>query len=425
MRSAWTIFLLAISTIAGAQQSAASLEFFDTVSGCAASLGGWKCLELDLSSEAALENDSTKDYVYSWNMGDGMRMQGDKIEHCFDQFRSYQVTMDLIDAETTTVIRNELSATVDLYPEITPSIVIGHENLPPSFVEFSCQYNEADKFDPDDVFWRIDGKYYEGKKVVHPFHTAGVYQIEMGIQKNTELTGLMTACAMTEITIHESDIWSAQIMNFIKTSRKNSSVGPFAQSDVFCLLTPRTSPQDHRIIPINFLMSQLDLKENQEYDIMLFTGNMFTGTIRINTSGLTGNDLYGALKDSVSSFLRKPLSVFNSIEINQGSALASVHEPILKETAELLIQNPLFKIEVGAYVHTGSRLEKGIFASLQRAMLVKEALVKYGVAKDRISVASPANNQALVNTCSAIPDCNWEDKSLNGKVEFKIIGTTL
>src|SRR3989337_108217 len=98
-----------------------------------------------------MENDSTKVYLYSWSLGDGNRKQGNKIEHCYDQFGSYQVTMDLIDAETNAVIRNELSSTVDLYPEIQPAIITRSDNLPPSSIEFSCQYNHPEMFEPDRV----------------------------------------------------------------------------------------------------------------------------------------------------------------------------------------------------------------------------------------------------------------------------------
>ena len=420
-----TILLLLISQHVCAQQNAASMEFFNSLSDCAGSLGGWKCLELDLSSEAAMENDSTKVYVYSWNLGDGNRKQGNKIDHCYDQFGSYQVTMDLIDAETNTVIRNELSSTVHLYPEIQPAIITRTENLPPSFMEFSCKYNYAERFEPDRVYWRIDGVYYEGNTIVHSFHSAGVYLIEMGIEKNTDLIGTVTACATTEITIKESDVWTSQIINFIETAREKIVAGPFAGSDVFCLIKPKSEKIESSIIPINFLMSQVNLKEGQEYEIILFSGNLFTQKKQLNTHGITGNNLYRALKDTVSAFLRQPLTFLKTAAFEKDKTNQLLNESELKQTAELLLQNPYIKIEIGSYIHSGSRIEKGIQTSLQRATFIKDTLVKYGVSAERISIASPEYNKALMSTCSAVPDCNWENKALNGKVEFKITGTNL
>ncbi len=416
----WTILFLFISQGAIAQKSPASLEFFNSVSDCATSLGGWKCLELDLSSESSIENDSTKDYIYSWSLGDGSRKPGDKVEHCYEEFGSYQISMDLIDAETNTVIRNELSSTVDLYPEIQFSIQTRKEGLPPSFLEFSCHYNHSELLEPDHVYWRIDGKYYEGKKVVHPFHASGVYVIEMGIEKNTELTGLITACATTEITMKDSDIWTTPIVRFFELSKESASSGPFLKSDVFCQLISQSDNKLSTIHPINFLMSQVEMKENQVYDVLLFSGNSFTQRKKFNTTGLAGNDLYGALKDTLSSFLLHPLNFFKAVAFHDGEAAPSMQDDGLNETAELLHLNPSFKIEIGSYIHTGSRIEKGMQASIQKASIVKEALIKNGIREERISIASPDNNKSLINTCSAIPDCNWEDSALNNKVEFKI-----
>ena len=164
-----------------AQNSPSALNFFSGLTNCATSLGGWKCLELDLTSEITEESDTSKVYEYSWNFGDGTRKRGTKTEHCYEDFGQYQVSLDLIDKEANTVIRNELSATVFLYPEIFPVIEMTTENVPPSFMEFSCGYDNED-FTPDHVYWKINGDYYEGSKVMHAFPVAGVYLVEVGVE---------------------------------------------------------------------------------------------------------------------------------------------------------------------------------------------------------------------------------------------------
>src|SRR5690349_8128051 len=156
LRKVFLLVLLPISHSLVAQHHEGARSFFHDLTDCAGSFGGWKCLELDLSSEAtSLEEDSAKVYQYSWSLGDGTRKQGNTVEHCYEQYGSYQVSMDLIDVQTNTVIRNELSAIVDLYPEIKPSIAQRRDNLPPSFVEFSFVNPLPDRFHPDAVYWRI------------------------------------------------------------------------------------------------------------------------------------------------------------------------------------------------------------------------------------------------------------------------------
>jgi hypothetical protein len=423
MRNAPIILLFLIVPGAWAQKSSASMIFFNDLRDCAASLGGWKCIELDLSSEAAPDNDSTKVYEYSWNFGDGTRVRGSKIEHCYDGFGSYQVTMDLIDTESNTVIRNELSSTLELFPEVFPSIVTKTENLPPGHMEFSFKDSEVGNFLPDRVYWRIGSSFYEGTSVVHSFPLAGIYRVEMAVEKNMDFLGTMTACASIEVTIAESDLWTAELMKFIETVRTQSNTGPFATDDVACYIKSLKG-EEQKIIPLKTLMSELRLREGEAYELILFSGNHFSEKKVLDTRGINGNDLYTALKDTVSAFVRAPLIFFRPVRFEKNDTQKVIDELNLKETAELLRQHPFFRIEIGAYIHTGSRVSKGIANSLSRASVVKESLMKYGVAPERIRIASPEFNRALLNTCSAAVNCDWENEELNGKVEFRITGTT-
>ena len=427
MRYALAILLTLSGGRAFAQESIASREFFNDLRECGASLGGWKCLELDLSSEASVENDSTKVYEYSWNFGDGNRKQGSKIEHCYDEFGSYQVTMDLIDTETNTVIRNELSSTVELYPEIFPVISTRTENLSRGFMEFSCSYNDTDQFEPDRVYWRIDGAYYEGKTILHSFPIAGVYLVEMGLETDTDLFGTVAACSHTEITIKESDVWTTEITNFIRTAREEAKTGPFAASDVICYVKTLTGAEKNKtsLIPLNRLMRQLHLGEGESYELMLLAGNAFSQKKQLHTAGIIGSNLYRALKDSVSSFLDQPLTFLPSIAFEDNQLTRPLDVTRLQQTANLLLKYDFFTIEIGAYLHTGSRSVKGLDTSLRRAELVKQILVEHGVDAQRISIASPQFNRSLMNTCAGVPDCDWEAEALNGLVEFKITGTNL
>lgn len=427
MRYALVSFFLFIAWDVFPQQSAASKDFFHGLADCSTSLGGWKCLVLDLTSEASVENDSTKVYAYSWNFGDGTRKEGSRIEHCYDEFGSYQVTMDLIDSETNTVIRNELSSTVELYPEVRPVISSTTEHLPPGFMQFSCSYNDGVQFQPDRVYWRIDGSYYEGSAIVHSFPVAGVFLVEMGLEKNTDLFGTVTICSQTEITIKGSDIWTTAITDFVHSEREKTETGPFAASDIICMITPLSGQQKNResLIPLSNLMREIDLRPDEAYELMLIAGNAFTSKKTLDTKGITGNDLYRALKDTVSSFLKQPLVFFPSVRFDKDVTTVYSDKAALAKTANLLLKNPFLAIEIGSYMHTGSRIVSGIETSLQRAQGVKDELVGLGVEPERISIASPEFNRALMNTCSTLPDCEREDESLNGIVEIKITGTSL
>lgn len=420
------ILIIAGLKVTMAQQSSASFEFFNSVSGCPASLGGWKCLELDLSSETAEETDTTKrkKFEYSWSLGDGNRKQGEKIEHCYEQFGSYQVKMDLIDPETNTVIRNDLSATAYLFPEIRPAIHAKSLGDLASSFEFEVSYEHGETFNPDHVYWRIDGKYYEGTTIHHTFHAAGTHRVEMAVVKETELTGTLTACATTEITVLESDIWTTPLVQYFDQERARHHAGPFLQSDLFCLLTQHGNLKESVILPLRMLMTGDRLKANSEYDVLVFSGNIFTNKKEIKTHGLSGNDLMASLKDTLLSFVNEPIHLVPPVIVETKST-SLVTEETIKQTAAILTNAPAFKIQIGSYIHSGSRAEKGIQSSLQTATQIKQLLIANGISENRISIAHPDNNRTLFNTCSGSPDCGREDKALDNKVEFKITGITL
>lgn len=412
------IFLIFLSSSAWAQQTSAAAAFFGNLTDCAASLGGWKCLELDLSSELMDESDTTKSYEYSWDFGDGQRLQGMKIEHCYENFGSYQVTMNLLDLETNTVIRNELSSTVHLYPEIFPAIDARTEDQAPSFIGFN--YKEVDGFTPDGVFWRIDGQYYEGTSVVHSFPVAGNYLIEMGVEKDMGFLGTVTACATKEITVKDSDLWTNGMRNAIQQKRATAKTGPYASDEIFCRISEVSSQEGH-VLPLSALMRQVELQEGKTYELLMFTGNFFTERAQFSTEGMSGNDLYVALKNQVTAAFDEPLTALEPIRFADDQ-MEVVDTLSLKKSAEILLRHPYLRVEIGAYLHTGSRFSNGVTISLLRSAAVKKALTKLGVSADRIAIASPEVNQSLINTCSALADCPWARSDLNGIVELKIIG---
>lgn len=417
--------LLQVSSTLYAQTDSGAVDFFTTRENCTTSFGGWKCLELDLSSELVEESDSTKVYKYSWNFGDGTRKQGTRTEHCYEDFGQYQIALDLIDVETNTVIRNELSSTIFLYPEIFPSIDFTTDGVPPSFMKFSCRYGDVG-FVPDHIYWRINGDYYEGETIMHTFPVAGDYLIEVGLIKDMEFLGTVTACASREIKVEASNVWTTALLKKIDELRIEEKSGPYASSDVVCLIKESLADKHQSfLIPLQSLMGEIKLKDNAVYEISLLAGNLISEKTSMSTEGISGNDLYLALRDAILGLKDQPFTALNALRFEKNKVTLPADGLQLSRAVNILQRHPDVHVQIGSYVHTGSRLGRSISMSLMRANAVKDALVKNGISADRISVASPENNRALINTCSALPDCDWENPALNGVVELKITGAKL
>ena len=254
------------------------------------------------------------------------------------------------------------------------------------------------------------------------FPVAGVYLVEMAVEKDMGFLGTVTACATREVTIKDSDVWTKAMRDAIELSRSRSQTGPFATDEVFCRITDRSASEEtSTVIGLDRLMTHVRLEEGKVYDLLLFSGNLLTGQRTFNTHGLSGNNLYVALKDTVISFFDRPLTELGAVRRSEGSTVVADTLELMK-TVSTLREHPYLKIAIGSYLHTGSRFSKGLSASLSQSAAVKKTLVRMGIAEGRIFIASPEYNPALINTCSALPDCDHENKELDGKIEFKITG---
>ena len=168
------------------------------------------------------------------------------------------------------------------------------------------------------------------------------------------------------------------------------------------------------------MMGKVSIKPDQTYDVWLVSGRILTKRKRVVTHHLDGNELYLALKDTLSSFVGEQVLALPAVRMAMNQVEVSPNAQDLLAVRDFLLAHPEIFVEVGAYVHSGSRLSKGTAIAKQRAHNVKEALTRMGIDENRINVASPEHDGELVNTCGAEPDCREEDLALNGKVEFRI-----
>jgi hypothetical protein len=188
-------------------------------------------------------------------------------------------------------------------------------------MKFSCTYGDVG-FTPDHIFWRINGDFYEGDTVTHAFPVAGTYLVEVGLVKDMEFLGTVTACASREIEVEETSVWTSSLIKEIHARRAESKSGPFVDSEIVCLVTesvdgnPRSS-----LIPLQSLMGQIKLKEDATYELSLLAGSFVSEKTVWNTKGISGNDLYLSLKDVILALGERPFAAFSSLKLEENAAV--------------------------------------------------------------------------------------------------------
>lgn len=187
---------MATSTFAQEVNCSAS-QFFEMNQGCLGSNRGSKCLQLDISHSLDKEG---KEFVYLWNFGDGHTQEGLLTEYCFAEYGSYFITLDLIDAKTRMVIRNELSTNVTLWPPVNYQV----DTLTQTVARFEYNKNEFPGFTAREVYWKIEDEFYCGPAVRHTFRSEGFHLIEIGMVGNSEEGQNQTGCTLMGVFIKQA-----------------------------------------------------------------------------------------------------------------------------------------------------------------------------------------------------------------------------
>lgn len=291
-----------------------------------------KCVVIDLSQSDGLKE---RKMIFTWNLGDGTRRDGLIVEHCYADYGTYPIRLDVRDSATGLFIRNELSTSITVSPmglngsELINSFAPAEKNWPP-----------ASRYLADVVHVIVSEK-----------GGADVQQISIEADKNY------------------------------------------------------------------FLAAQ----SGKNYTVLIFKGNMF---FPLKEFAPSSTEKPEAISEQLLSLIRlmmkEPVQVFEPVHFALDKSIASGTE--LDRAIEILKANPLLAIEVGAYTHTGGRMDQNIVLAEKRTFFIRQHFINNGIDPMRISEASPEINSDLLNTCFEPGACLYEDNRLNLKAPIKIIG---
>lgn len=150
---------------------------------------------MDLDSE-------TSALIYEWNMGDGTRLYGETVSHCFPGPGDYTVKLNLVDTITgfnffnQTTYDMQLTDIEQVYIEGPDTVAVGQ----------TAQYNGAKTSLPDcdtaAFYWELsDGREATGPIVEHIFSRPGRYQIRLGVEGRDGESTTCLSCVYRDILV--------------------------------------------------------------------------------------------------------------------------------------------------------------------------------------------------------------------------------
>lgn len=143
------------------------------------------------------------------------------------------------------------------------------------------------------------------------------------------------------------------------------------------------------------LFSRYEAKEGHCFHI---------SSIRLASSG----------EDVRSKILKEGRYSTNAIQFNTGSAaIKSESEPVIKEIAHILEENPALNLKITGHTDTDGKKDSNMLLSRQRAAAVKNELVqKHGIAARRLDTDGKGDTEPVADNTTA------EGKAENRRVEF-------
>lgn len=95
-------------------------------------------------------------------------------------------------------------------------------------------------------------------------------------------------------------------------------------------------------------------------------------------------------------------------------------EPVLRKNTDIIRSYPGIKVVIGSFTHSDGDYDLNRSLSIKRSEAIRKHLISRGISPNNLEVADPEITRALENTCSDYLGCDYVDKGLNLRTDFKI-----
>lgn len=160
------------------------------------------CYEITEKGAARLD---TLPFVYEWDLGDGTKKRGVKVEHCFEKPGLYMVQLNVMDSLTREVKYNEAAFPIKV-DEVERVMFNSQDTCyVGEVVEFDGSETNLKNFDIADYKWNFnDGNTGSSYKASNKFLAPGIYNVQLIVTSTPDEDGkTRTECGCKDIVVLE------------------------------------------------------------------------------------------------------------------------------------------------------------------------------------------------------------------------------
>jgi outer membrane protein OmpA-like peptidoglycan-associated protein len=133
--------------------------------------------------EASLDTKDTTGMDYEWNFGDGGKLRGLEVKHCYATPGKFLVELNVVDKTTGAVFFNEVNYEFELKNLVQIYIHAPDTAKTNTEVPFDPAYTNLDSLQISSYFWDFgDGQYSFEEKPKHVYTKEGTYYLKLGLE---------------------------------------------------------------------------------------------------------------------------------------------------------------------------------------------------------------------------------------------------
>lgn len=147
--------------------------------------------------------------VYEWDLGDGTKLRGLEVEHCYEKMGEYHVQLNIIDTISNSTFFAVSTTDIEVRHYEQPYILSNDTVLINDPIRLFTDNSKITQFEVEKMNWIIDNeKHYAGDSITVQFTTPGWHQIIVGASSRLKPGGGRDkACAYKEIYVSADSIF--------------------------------------------------------------------------------------------------------------------------------------------------------------------------------------------------------------------------
>ena len=385
---------------------------------------------------------------YEWSFGDGERVMGKEVEHCFPGPGNYTVALNIIDNNTGNTFFTQSSYEVEITDAVQPVISSPDAFLRKKEMEFSGLNSNLPGFAISQYYWDFgDGTKAKGAEIAHVYKTEGSYRVQLGVTGFPDSTGFIPKeCVYKQVEILEDNqalaMYQARQSGDLKELPDTPDKEPTISHPLFSM---QETEQEEAVYRVEVLTSgsKVDIDTSifdplrGAYDIIevfLREDSLYSYTVGEATGVLETYTIYNDVVEKgydnarVKSYILADLAEEELLQLTSNlgefadayfefdeARIGEASYPILDQVVEIMDRYPSVRLEIAAHTDNMGSFEYNMNLSQRRAQSMVDYLVTQGIDAFRLEGKGYGESRPIA------PNNTEEGRMTNRRVEFIIL----